>query len=219
MRLRVPGPPELQTRRRELPQNGNSLSARSSGPVCRVQTTTVSSLLSKCRVSMYSISYPLRSRRRTSCLRRFSVVRRVFMCRTPVLCISQLLTSGGNDGPRAGSTPEVRKWAGPGCSRRGSSSDLRMLRAGPAVTCVPQPRAARREAGLNWRDLGRPYNGRISEDFSLSVLFTEHAFRQRERRHAGAMCEPTIELAHRIRYSSKTPPRRRHGGELAVVSQ
>ena len=90
MRLRVPGPPELQTRRSELPQNGNSLSARSSGPVCRVQTTTVSSLLSKCRVSMYSISYPLRSRRRTSCLRRLGVVRRVFMCRTPVLWVSPI---------------------------------------------------------------------------------------------------------------------------------
>ena len=51
------------------------------------------------------------------------------------------------------------------------------------------------------------------------MLFTEHAFRQRERRHVGAIGEPTIELAHRIRYSSKTPPRRRRGGELAVVVQ
>src|ERR1700722_2908780 len=82
---------------------------------------------------------------------------------------ARLLTSGGNDGLRAGSILEMRKWAGPGCSRRGSSFALRLLRSGPAEACVSQPRAARREAGLNWRDLGRHYNERISEDFSLSV--------------------------------------------------
>ena len=168
MRLCVPGPPELRTRRSELPQNGTSLSARSSGR--SLPCPDHHGLVSVVQVSgldvLDLISSPQQAADVVHC--EGSVWCEGSSCaELPCSGSARLLTSGGNDGLRAGSILEVRKWAGPGCSRRGSSSDLRMLRPGPAVACVPQPRAARREAGLNRRDLGRHYNGKTSEEAFL----------------------------------------------------
>jgi hypothetical protein len=62
----------------------------------------------------------------------------------PCFGSARLLISGGNDGPRIGSSLEVRERAGPGCGRCWPSSGLRRTRPGPAVARVPQPRGARR---------------------------------------------------------------------------
>ena len=81
----------------------------------------------------------------------------------PCSASARLLMSGGNDGPRGGSTLEVRERAGPGCGGRGPSSGLRPDAAWPCCSLrASTAQSAAPEAGLNRRDLGRHYNGKIS---------------------------------------------------------